>query len=91
LARQLRVSTHDSVSTMDEFFEDAANNFLGFNVSTSGTGRRKRCFKKYATNDIHPRRVLLVVAEQVGVCVCVWVCMCVRVMYYFCDSLYSCE
>lgn len=51
--------------------DDAANNFLGYRFSTAQWGSRPgggrvRCFKKYATEDnIHPRRVLLVVVAEV--------------------------
>jgi hypothetical protein len=64
LTRRLRTGL--SSVDIDVYPEDAANNFLGYNMSTGVSSTRKRCFKKYATDDIHPRRVLLVVAAQVG-------------------------
>ena len=71
----MRVDSSADSSDVDMLLDDAANNFLGYNVSTgggsSGSSTRKRCFKKYATDSIHSRRVLLVVAAQVCIsCAC---------------------
>lgn len=69
LARKLdEKKQHDSTARI--LPDDPANNFLGYRISTLGWGAtlagRPRCHKKYATADIHSRRVLLVVVSQVS-------------------------
>jgi hypothetical protein len=53
--------------------DDPANNFLGYSISTSDrscnnnkAARHVRTYNKYATEGIHPRRILLVIESQVN-------------------------
>ena len=53
--------------------DDPANNFLGYSISTSDrscnnnkAARHARTYNKYATEGIHPRKILLVIESQVN-------------------------